>query len=253
MSDQLSLSETCQRFFNLIKNKRVKIRFQEIFEQVYSSKEEIKDVVCRKFKAKYYHELVEQTDELYFEHFFTVLKFQLTPKKILAHLLWCKRNYSLKENCNLCSQVIRFYKESPLLYLHSKHYSDLWNKDVGKVFSDELHFQHESNKISDDCCYFKSIYSFSQLVDLFGVISLRIFFNLSKRFAFTVQLKHKESSYNFFVSESRQIFQAICDNIDINYDEDKIKVLKPYIDYDATFLKITNTYYLKYLEEKKCI
>ena len=59
--------------------------------------------------------------------------------------------------------------------------------------------------------------------------------------------------YNFFVSESRQIFQAVCDNIDIKYIEDKIKVLKPYIDYDATFLKITNSYYLKYLEEKKCI
>ena len=121
-----------------------------LFEKIYSSQEEIKYVIkafVRKFKAKYYHEFIEQADELYFEHFFTILKLELSPKKIAAHLLWCRRNYSLKENCNFCSQVIRFYKESPLLCLHSKHYSDLWNKDVERVFSDELHFQHETNKI----------------------------------------------------------------------------------------------------------
>ena len=149
--------------------------------------------------------------------------------------------------------MIKFYKELPLLHLHSKYYSDLWNKDVEKALSDELHYEHDLNKISVDCYYFENIYSFSQLVNLIGVIALRIFFNLSKKFIFTVQLKQKEMFYNLFVSESRQIFQAVCDNIDIKYIEDKIKVLKPYIDYDATFLKITNSYYLKYLEEKKCI
>ena len=253
LADQLNLSETCQRFYYLIVNRQLTIRFQEHFEKIYSSKEEITDFIrafVHKFKAKYYLDSVEQSDELYFEYFFYHFEARTNPKKIVAHLLWCQRNYSLKDNCIFCSQVIKFYKESPLLYLHSKYYSDLWNKDVEKVFSDELHYQHDINKISADCYYFENIYSFSQLVNLIGVIALRVFFNLSKKFIFTVQLKQKELFYNFLVSESIQIFQAVCDNIDIKYVEDKIKVLKPYNDYDATSLKITNCYYLKYLEEK---
>ena len=97
----------------------------------------------------------------------------LTPKKLTAHLFWCQRNYSVKEDCKLCSQEIRFYDELPTIYLHSKHYTDLWDKEVEKVFSDELHYKFEDNQISVDCCYFENVYSKSQLINLFGIIALR--------------------------------------------------------------------------------
>ena len=108
----------------------------------------------------------------------------LTPKKITAHLFWCQRNYSLKEDCKLYSQVIRFYDESPTIYLHTKHYTDLWDKNVEKVFSNDLHVNFKEEKLSPDCYYFENVYSKSQLINLFGIITLRIFFNIAKKFIF---------------------------------------------------------------------
>ena len=166
-------------------------------------------------------------------------------------MFWCQRNYSLKEDCKFCSQVIRLYDELPTIYLHAKHYTDLWDKNVEKVFSDELHFKFEDDQISADCYYFENVYSKCQLINLFGIITLRIFFNISKKFIFVTQFKQKERFYKFFLAESRRLFSVVCDNIDIDYVKNVLKKLKPFIDYDATYLKITNSYYIKYLEEKK--
>ena len=250
--DQLSLSETCQRFFNLIKTKQINKRFEKLFKKFYVSQEQIKETIkdfIRKFKAKYYGS-IDQSDKIYLEYFFLILMSALTPKKITAHLFWCQRNYSLKEDCKLCSQVIRFYDELPTIYLHTKHYTDLWDKNVEKVFSDELHFKFEDDKISADCYYFENVYSKCQLINLFGIITLCIFFNIAKKFIFVTQFNQKERFYKFFLAESRYISSVVCDNLDIVYAKNVLKELKPFIDYDATYLKVTNSYYLKYLEEK---
>ena len=156
--DQLSLSKTCQRFFNLIETKQINKRFKELFKIFFVSQEEIKEVLFYwKFKAKYYA-LIEQSDKLYLEYFFLISMSVLTPKKITAHLFGCQRNYSLKEDCKLCLPVMRFYDELPIIYLHRKHYTNLWDKNVEKVFSDELHFKFEDDKISADCYYLENVY-----------------------------------------------------------------------------------------------
>ena len=51
------------------------------------------------------------------------------------------------------------------------------------------------------------------------------------------------------MSESKRIFSKLCDNVNVRYLREQIKLFRPFIDYDTSFLKITNTYYLKYLEE----
>ena len=249
------MSQTFQRFYNLINNNQLTIRFKQHVEKLYLSELNVKDLIegfTLKFKTKFYRYAVVESDRLYFEFFFTILKLELSPEKILAHLLWCRRNYSFEDNCYFCSQVVRFYNETPVIYLYSTVYNDLWNKKIEKVFSDELHFQKAKENIL--CCpdYFENIYSFSQLLNLIGVIAIRIFFNISKRFLFTVQLKQKEVFYDFFVSESKRIFRTLCDNINVKYLEEQINLLEPFTDYDASFLKVTNVYYLKYLEGK-CI
>ena len=251
--DKLNLSETCKRFFNLIETKQINKHFNGQFKKFFVSQEQIKDVIkefIRKFKTKYF-ESIEQTDKLYLEYYFTILKKSLTPKLISAHLFWCQRNYLLKEECKLCSQVIMFYNELPTIYLYSKHYSDLWDKHTEKVFSDEMHFKLEA-KHERDCTCFENVYHKTQLINLFGVISLRIFFTLAKKFIFVTRLKQKERFYKFFLAESRNIFTVVCDNICIDFTKNVLKELKPYFDYDPTYFKI-NSYYIKYLEEnKKC-
>ena len=69
--DQLSLSQTCQRFFNLVETKQINKRFEELFKKFYVSQEQIKDVIkdfIRKFKAKYYAS-IDQSDKIYLEYF----------------------------------------------------------------------------------------------------------------------------------------------------------------------------------------
>ena len=198
--------------------------------------------------------MIDQSDEFYLEYFFFILRQALTPKLIFAHLFWCQRSYSFKQEYELCSQVKRFYDELPAIYMYSKHYTDLCDKHTEKVFSDELHFRlEEINQIERDCRYFENIYSKHQLINLFGVTAMRIYFNLAKKFIFVTQFKQKERFYKFFLSESRNIFTAVCDNICIDFSKNVLKELKPFVDYDPTYLKITNSYYIKYLEEKqKC-
>ena len=174
---------------------------------------------------------------------------ELTPEKILAHLLWCRRNYSFEDNCNYCSRAVRFYNETPTSYISSAYYNDLWNKEIEKVFYGELHFQNNKEKYLCFSEHFENIHSFPQLINLLGVIAIRIFFNISTRFLFTVQLKQKEVLYDFFMSESKRIIPIICDNINVRYLQEQIKLFESFIDYDASFLQITNTYYLKYLEQ----
>ena len=246
-ADQLSLSETCQRFFNLIETKQITKRFKSLLKAAFLSQEQIKYTV-QEFIRK-----VNLYDKLYLNYFFSILKEALHPKKITAHLLWCQRNYSLKEDCKLCSQVIKFYNEMPTIYLHTKHYGDLWEKKIETVFSDELHYKIEELHSPPDCQYFENIYSKAQLINLFVIIALRIFFNLSKKYIFLTQFKQKEKIYKFFIAESRGVFSTVCDNIDPDYIKKVIKVLKPFVDYDANYLKIANSFYLKYLEEEKCI
>ena len=43
--DQLRLSETCRRFYNLIKNKLASKRFEKLFKNIYSNPREITDIV----------------------------------------------------------------------------------------------------------------------------------------------------------------------------------------------------------------
>ena len=200
-ADQLSLSETCQRFFNLIKTKQITKRFESLFKAIYLSQEQILYAVQEFIRKLNLYE-IEITDKLYLNYVLSILKEALHPKKITAHLLWCQRNYSLKEDCKICCQVIRFYDEMPTIYLHTKHYADLWEKKIEKVFSDELHYKIEESHSSLDCQYFENIHSKAQLVNLFGIIALRIFFNLSKKYLFLTQFKQKEKIYRFFLAES---------------------------------------------------
>ena len=86
--DQLNLSETCRRFYNLIKNKQASKRFEELFKNIYSRPKQINDIV-KEFIRKVNLYEIEPSDKLYLNYFLSILKQELLPKKITAHLLWC--------------------------------------------------------------------------------------------------------------------------------------------------------------------
>ena len=182
-----------------------------------------------------------------------MLRQLLTPKLIFAHLFWCQRKISFINECELCCEVKRFRDEIPVIYLHSKHYTDFWDTYTEKVFSEPVYIGPEIIEKYRDCVYFENVYTKHQLINLFGIIAIRLFFNIGKRYIFMTKFKEKERFYNVFVGDSRSIFTVVCDNISIAFVKESLKNLKPHIDYDPTYLKITNWHYIKYLEEKKCI
>ena len=245
--DQLRLSETYRRFYNLIKNKLASKRFEELFKNIYSNPTQITDIVeefnCR---AKFYD--IESRDKLYLKYFISILKQELLPKKIAAHLFWCQRDYSFfRENCKLCSQVIRFYDQIPERYLYAENFADLWNVEIQDVYYKKIFYKVQDGRFKWH--YFENINSKIQLVNLFGVIAVRIFFNLSKKYIFLTQFKQKELLYKYFIDESKILFSAVCRSIDINYVESLFKEIKPFVDYNSTYLKIPNSFYTKYLEK----
>ena len=118
----------------------------------------------------------------------------------------------------------------------------VWTKIIERVFYEEFDFENNNE-------HFENINLFTHLINLLGVIAIRIFFNIGKMYLFTVRFKRKENLYSFFMTESKKIFLILCDNVNARSVNEQIKLFKPFIDYDASFLKITNTYYY-YLKEK---
>ena len=131
--------------------------------------------------------------------------------------------------------------------MFAENFADLWKVEIQDVFYEKLHYRVQDGRFT--CQHFENINSKLQLVNLFGIIAVRIFFNLSK--IKTNQFKQKELLYKFFIDESKIIFLAVCRNININYVESLLKEIKPFVDYDSTYLKIPNSFYINYLE--KCI
>ena len=146
---KLNLFHTCRRFYALVNDDSRTIRFKQHAKKIYKSKLNVKFLIegfCNNVQTKYYRYVVEKADKVYLGFFFDILKLELTPEKILAHLLWCRRNYSFEDNCDYCSGVVRFYNETPTNYIFSAYYNDLWNKEIEKVFYEELHFQNNKGK-----------------------------------------------------------------------------------------------------------
>ena len=119
----------------------------------------------------------------------------------------------------------------------------VWTKIIERVFYEEFDFENNNE-------HFENINLFTHLINLLGVIAIRIFFNIGKMYLFTVRFKRKENLYSFFMTESKKFFLILCDNVNARSVNEQIKLFKPFIDYDDSFLKITNTYYYYYLKEK---
>ena len=207
---KLNLSHTCRRFYELINDDSRTIRFKQHVKKVYKSKLNLKFLIegfCNNVQTKHYRYVVEKADKVYLGFFFDILKLELTPEKILAHLLWCQRNYSFEDNCDYCSRVVRFYNETPVSYISSTYYNDLWNKETEKVFYEELHFQKSKEKHLCFSEHFENIYSFPQLINLLCVIAICIFFNIGKKYLLLFGLNGRKFYIIFLCQKVKEFFQ----------------------------------------------
>ena len=134
----------------------------------------------RRFKFKFNH--YSFFNKLYLEYLLFNLKESITPKIICAHLFWCRRTKLARNECNMCCEVKKFSDEPPVVYLHSKHYTNFWDAHAENVFAES-----GIDNVLKDCVYFENIYTQHQFINLFGSIAIRLFFNVAKKNIYFLQ------------------------------------------------------------------
>ena len=140
---KLNLSHTCRRFYELVNTDSYIIRFKHHTKKFYENKINVKIFIedfCNNVQTKYI-DLVEQADRVYLGFFCDTLKLELSPMKILSHLLWCRRN---EDSCNYCSQVVRFCNETSPNYMNWSCYGTVWTKIIERVFYEEFDFENNN-------------------------------------------------------------------------------------------------------------
>ena len=266
--DKISFGRTCIRFFNLVSSKEIVYlneEFKFFFEDPKSIVNYIK-YVCGRFELQFYHHYHLKCDRLYLAYFLYILKEKLTNRLICGHLFWCHRKNVFNSECKICCQVFRSDDDPTKTFLYSKSYIDLWDTHGEKVFVEETYLE-ENMQAYSRCAYFENVYTRYQLITLFGVIAVRLFLNIGKRYLFWGKFIRNKQLYRTYAKYSNDLFDIVCKNIKDDYAGVTIYNLKPYIDYDSKYLKIytifitifiytiyhyikiSNLHYIDYLEK----
>ena len=124
----------------------------------------------------------------------------------------------------------------------------MWNKKLAKVFDERYCYQGVTVRQLCVCHNIENISSSGSFINFFGVIAIRVFFNIAKKFIFGVKLRNKEIFFYFFSAESKTIFRSLCDDLDSDGIVKFVIKLKPCVDYNPSFTKVTNKHYIYYLE-----
>ena len=197
---------------------------------------------------------------LYMKYFLAIAREHLTSRFVFGHLYWCKRNTNLKNQCKFSCLVKRGYvldkSEAESRYYYVLYHYQRYDEHHERIFEENDFFSKDLNKTFKKFQPFEYVYCYNQLINLFGVIAVRLFFNIDKNYFFVGRFKQKHI-YKFFLSWSKRLFAAICKNVSKQYITNAIYHLTPIRDYDPTYLKISNVFYIdyigcKYSIKKKC-
>ena len=249
MIAKLNLSKTCSRFCKLINKEKRTARFlkyaREITHCQFTGFLSFRKF-ANSFKFKFYEKFVDKSDQFYIDYVLDMIC-DITAEKILAHMFWCTRN-RFYANCDLCVKFPRFYNELPDNFVNKAFYNELWNKTVEKVFDERFCYQGIVLRQLCVCDNIENLSSAASFMNFYGVLAIRIFFNIIKKYMFTVKLRNKELFFNYFSEQSKIIFESLCNDREVDYVTNLIKKLKPCVDYNPSFTKIPNEHYIKYLE-----
>ena len=199
MITKLNFSKTCLRFCKLINKQKQTIAFLKYAKEITHC-QFIGFLSFRKFansfKFKFYEKHVQKSDQFYMNYVLEMFC-DITTEKILAHMFWCIRNRFLF-NCDLCVRVQRFYNELPDNFVCNEFYNELWNKNLEKVFDERYCYQGIIMRQLCVCDNVENLSSAASFMNLYGVLAIRIFFNIARKNIFEVKLRNKEVFFNFF-------------------------------------------------------
>ena len=200
--------------------------------------------LIHKFTLMYYHKYHYKCDRLYLANFIYQIKEHLSCRFIYACLFWRQRK-SVFNSCRLCAQVFEWEGDSKDYLWYTRDYNDLY-RHKEKLFFSNPYLQASNRKENEKCEYFENAYNPVQLVNIFGVISCRIFLNLGKRYFFVGRMNDKKV-YRYYFRWTKKLFDFTCNNINIEYAKCAILNFKATVDYDPCYFKIVNKRYIDYL------
>ena len=248
MINLLNFSRTCIRFCNLVnKQKRVIVFLKNCRDITHFSSTLSLYTFTYHFKAQFYgKKVIEESDQFYLDYVLNKICTSISTEKILAHMFHCLRNrYCF--NCDLCIKSPDIYGQYTPDFINKNFNAELWNKKIELMFSQDYCYQGVTIKKLCVCDNIENINSIGTFTNFYGVIAIRIFFNIVSKYISKVKIKCKDVILNFFREQSKSLFDSICSDINIDIVSELIKDLKPHIDYNSRFLKITNINYVKCL------
>ena len=255
MINLLNLSRTCVRFCKLVnKLKRVKNFLKNCKNVTHFSSTLTVTSFSYHFKKQLYgKKVIEYTDQFYLDYVLNRICLSITTEKILAHMFYCLRNRHCFD-CHLCIKSPGISGPSisgtAIHFVNRNFYNELWNKKIELVFSEDYCYQGVTIIKSCVCDNIENINSLATMTNFYGVITIRIFFNIVSEHISKIKIRNKEVILNFFRNNSKTLFDSLCSDINHDTIDLLIKDLKPRKDYKPQLLKISNVHYVDYL---KCL
>ena len=72
--------------------------------------------------------------------------------------------------------------ETETRYVFALYHHQAYDQHHGSIFINDDYFSKDLNTVYKQCDYFGHIYHYNQLINLFGLIAVRIFFNIGKKY-----------------------------------------------------------------------
>ena len=185
--DLIQFGRTCKKFFALANNqkfmKRANMHQRDIF--IMLIERDVTRSFCSGFDKFFKKHYTDYENILYMKYFLSVMREHLNSRFIFGHLYWCKRSPNLTSSCKFCCQVRRCFiydkSETETRYVYALYHHQSYDQHRESIFQNDDYFSKDLNTLYKQCDYFEHIYHYNQLINFFGVIAVRIFFNFGKK------------------------------------------------------------------------
>ena len=187
---QIQFGRSCKRFFCLANGSRFMKRANEHLSDcfVIPIENDFTREFCAAFEKYFKQHYNNFHSILYVKYFLSIVKEHINARFIFGHLYWCRRSTNLRKYCKFCCPVRRCWffdrSESDTRYDSQLYHYQRYDEHHERLFENNDYFSKDLNLEFKNCEYFEYIYSYNQLLNFFGIVSVRIFLNIGKNYFF---------------------------------------------------------------------
>ena len=191
------------RFCKLVNKQKLVINFLKNCRNIthFSSTLSLKTFTYHFQGQLYGKKVIEESDQFYLDYILNRICLSISTEKILAHMFYCLRNRHCSD-CDLCIKSPGISGPSisgrDIHFVNRNFFNELWNKKIELVFSEDYCYQGVAIIKSCVCENIENINSIGTFTNFYGVIAVRIFFNIVSKYISKVKIRCKNVILNFF-------------------------------------------------------